>query len=130
MGYRWLNEITIKDRYPIPNVDELINELAGSRYKTKLDLTSGYHQFRVKSNDTYKIAFQTHCGHFKFLVMPFGLANALATFQSLMNKVFQLYLREFISIFFDDILIYNSTLELRLDHSKTVLSVLRKHNYL
>ena len=80
--------MTIKDRYPIPNAGELLNEIAGFKYKTKLDLTFGYHQIRVKHKDTYKTAFQIHYGHYEFLLIPFGLTNAPTTFQSLMNQVF------------------------------------------
>jgi hypothetical protein len=121
--------MTMKNKFPMPLVEEILDELASVAFFTKLDFKAGFHLVRMNPTEEYKIAFKTHQGHYQFKVMPFELTNAPATFQCIMNSILEPFLRRIVMVFMDDILIYSSTLEEHTDHIRQVLHLLVAHMF-
>ena len=127
VDYRALNEVTIKNKYPLPRIDDLFDQLKGAKYFSKIDLRSGYFQLKIKESDIPKTAIVTRYGQFEFTVMSFGLTNAPAYFMNLMNKVFMDELDKFVVVFINDILIYSKSVQEHEQHLRVVLEKLRVH---
>jgi hypothetical protein len=128
IDYRQLNKVTIKNKYPLPRIDDLFDQLGGAAIFSKIDLRFGYHHVQIKGEDIHKMAFETRYGHYEFVVVPFGLINALATFMCLMNNVLSKFLDKFVLVFIDNILIYSKNREEHEEHLRLVLQVLREHH--
>jgi hypothetical protein len=129
VDYRALNAVTIKNKYPLPRIDVLFEQLRGTKIFSKIDLNSGYHQLRIKEEDIDKMAFSTRYGHYEYIVMSFGLTNAPATFMEAMNRMLHEYLDDFVIVFLDDILIYSKSEEEHDGHLSLVLEALQKNQF-
>ena len=127
IDYRKLNRVTVKNKYHLPMIGNLSDQLKSAKYFSKIDLRTRYHQLRVREEDVPKTAFRKRYGHYKFLVMPFGLINAPIAFMDLVNRIFHAYLDQFVIVFVDDILIYSRSLEEHKQHLVTTLRTLRRH---
>lgn len=129
VDFRRLNAYTIKNKFSLPIIEELFEELHGAKWFTTLDLRSSFHQILVAAEDQFKTAFQTHSGHYEYKVMPYGLTGATATFQAIMNHILAPLLRKCVVVFIDDILIYSKTQEEHLQHIQMVLDILKEHQF-
>ena len=127
LDYRQLNKLTIQNKYPLPRIDDLLDQLRGATVFSKIDLRYGYHQILDKPEDVQKTAFRSRYRHYKYVVMPFGVTNAPAIFMDYMNKIFRPYLDQFVVVFIDDILIYSESRDVHADHLRVVLGILKEH---
>ena len=123
-----MNKVTVKNKYPLSRIDDLFDQMRGAKVFSKIDLRSGYHQVRIKDEDIHKTAFRTRYGHYEFVVVPFGLTNAPATFMWLMNSVFSRYLDKFVLVFVDGILIYSKNEKEHEEHLRLTLQLLRENH--
>ena len=126
IDYRQINKVIVKNKYPLPRIEDLFDQLKGASVFSKIDLRSGYYELRVKEGDVLKAAFRTRYGHYEFLVMPFGFTNAPAAFMDLMNRVFRPYVDQFVMVFIDDILVYSKDVHEHEQHLRIVLKTLRE----
>lgn len=124
IDYRQLNKVTIHNKYRLPRIDDLFDQLRGAAVFSKIDLRSEYHQLKIRDSDVPKTAFRTRYGHFEFLVMPFGLTNAPAAFMDMMNRVFHPYLDRFVIVFIDNILVYSHNHDEHTEHLRIILQTL------
>ncbi|KAL6189076.1 hypothetical protein ACLB2K_040466 [Fragaria x ananassa] len=125
IDYRKLNQVTVKNKYSLPRIDDLFDQLRSASVFSKIDLRSGYHQLRIRDSDVAKTVFRSRYGHYEFVVMPFGLTNAPAAFMDLMNRVFSPYLDRFVIVFIDDILVYSKSEKEHAKHLRLILRTLR-----
>ena len=126
IDYRELNQVTVRNKYPLPGIDDLFDQLQGAQVFSNIDLRSRYHQLKIKNEDIPKTTFKTRYRHYEFLVMPFGLTNASAAFMDLMNRVFHKYLDRFVIVFIDDILIFSKSMAEHEEHLRIVFQILRE----
>ena len=129
VDYRALNNVTTKQVYPLPRFDECLDRLSKAKVFSKINLQNGYHQVRLAKDDIPKTSFATRYGQFEFRVLPFGLCNAPATFQRMMNNILRPFIDKFVLVYLDDVLIYSATMEEHENHLQQVLETLRKHTY-
>ena len=127
IDYKQLNKFSLKNKYPLPRIDDLFDQMRGEKVFSNIDLRSGYHQVRVKDEDIHKTTFRTRYGHYEFVAVPFGLTNAPATFMYLMNSVFSRCLDKFVLVFLDDILIYSKNEEEHEENLRLTLQLIRGH---
>lgn len=129
VDFRRLNALTVKNKYPLPIIEELLEELQGAQWFTTLDLCSGFHQIKMASGEEHKTAFQTHSGHYEYNVMPYGVTGGPGTFQTVMNVILEPLLRKCAVVFIDDILIYSKSWTEHVQHIKAVLQILQDHQF-